>query len=129
MAKSSGPKKATLAIEQSAMEIAQGIQRPGQSKEETKLIARGIEKGIAQYKKRLGAKERELDKRLKQLERATSTALAAGHGHSHSSHSDRDGASAHDVQAVRYKQHRLAWILLLATWLGIAGAALWLRGA
>ena len=122
MTKPSGLKKATQAIEQSAMEIAQGIQRPGQSKDETKLIARGIEKGIAQYKKRMGAKERDLDKRIKQLERATSTALAAGH--------DSDAPSAHDAQAVRDKQHWLPWVLLLATWLlGIAGAALWLPRA
>jgi hypothetical protein len=121
MAKSAGLKKATQAIEQSAMEIAMGIQRPGQSKDETKLVARGIEKGIAQYKKRLGAKERELDKRLKQLERASSAALAAGDG---------DGALAHGAQVVRYKQHWLPWVLLLATWLlGIAGAALWLPRA
>ncbi|MBT0328128.1 DUF2956 family protein, partial [Vibrio campbellii] len=34
-----------------AMKIAKSTQKPGQTKEQTKLIAQGIEKGIAQYKK------------------------------------------------------------------------------
>ena len=34
-----------------AMTIAKGIQKPNQTKEQTKLIAQGIQKGIAEYKK------------------------------------------------------------------------------
>lgn len=34
-----------------AMNIARATQKPGQTKEQTKLIAQGIEKGIALYKK------------------------------------------------------------------------------
>ena len=34
-----------------AMKIARGNQRPGQTKEQTRLIAQGIQKGIEQYKK------------------------------------------------------------------------------
>lgn len=48
-----------------AARIARGSQQPGQSKEETKRIVQGIEKGIALYKKQQKAKARELDKRLK----------------------------------------------------------------
>lgn len=33
-----------------AMKIARGTQRPGQTKEQTRLIAQGIQKGIDQYK-------------------------------------------------------------------------------
>ena len=51
-----------------AMKLARGIQRPGQTKEQTKLIAQGIQKGIEQYKKQHKAKSRELDKRLKSIQ-------------------------------------------------------------
>jgi len=41
--------------------MAKATQRPGQTKEQTKLIAQGIQKGIEQYKKHNKAKARELD--------------------------------------------------------------------
>lgn len=49
-----------------ALKVAKGIQKPGQTKEQTKLIAQGIEKGIAEYKKREKQKARERDKQRKQ---------------------------------------------------------------
>ena len=52
-----------------AMKIAKGTARPGQNKEQTKLIAQGIEKGIAEYKKREKAKARERDKERKKAQR------------------------------------------------------------
>ncbi|MBL4682916.1 MAG: DUF2956 domain-containing protein [Pseudomonadales bacterium] len=55
-----------------AAKIAKGNQRPGQSKEQTKLIAQGIQKGIEQYKKNHKAKARDLDKKLKTLSRTQS---------------------------------------------------------
>lgn len=48
-----------------ALKIAKGTQKPGQTKEQTKLIAQGIEKGIAEYKKQQKAKSRERDKARK----------------------------------------------------------------
>ena len=45
-----------------ALKIARGIQRPGQKKEQTRLIAKGIEKGITEFRKREKAKARERDK-------------------------------------------------------------------
>ncbi len=48
-----------------AMRIARATQKPGQTKEQTKLIAQGIQKGIDQYKKQQKAKAREMDKRRK----------------------------------------------------------------
>ena len=36
---------------QQAEKLAKATQRPGQTKEQTKLIAQGIQKGIEQYKK------------------------------------------------------------------------------
>ena len=51
-----------------AVTIARASQKPGQTKEQTKLIARGIEKGISEYKKRHKIKARERDKlRKKEL--------------------------------------------------------------
>ncbi|MFT4924203.1 MAG: hypothetical protein ACI8WB_000281 [Phenylobacterium sp.] len=44
--------------------IAKGSQRPGQTKEQTKLIAQGIQKGIELYKKQHKVKARTLNKNL-----------------------------------------------------------------
>jgi hypothetical protein len=48
-----------------AMNIAKATQKPGQTKEQTKLIAQGIEKGIALYKKQQKEKQRQADKEKK----------------------------------------------------------------
>lgn len=47
------------------MKIAKATQKPAQTKEQTKLIAQGIEKGIALYKKQQKEKAREADKQKK----------------------------------------------------------------
>ena len=52
------------------MQIARATQRPGQTKEQTKLIAAGIQKGIDQYKKQHKAKLREIDKRRKKEQKS-----------------------------------------------------------
>lgn len=66
--------KPTISTEtqQEAMIAAKATQKPGQTKEQTKLIAQGIEKGIAEYKKLQKAKARERDKARKQQLRAKS---------------------------------------------------------
>ncbi|ABI70169.1 DUF2956 domain-containing protein [Shewanella frigidimarina] len=66
--------KKTLSPEtqQNALAIAKATQKPGQVKEQTKLIAAGVEKGIAEYKKREKAKARERDKARKQQQKAKS---------------------------------------------------------
>ncbi len=43
--------KVSKEVQEQAMKIAKGTQRPNQTKEQTKLISQGIEKGIAEYKK------------------------------------------------------------------------------
>lgn len=60
--------KPTISTEtqQEALAATKATQKPGQTKEQTKLIAQGIEKGIAEYKKLLKAKARERDKARKQ---------------------------------------------------------------
>lgn len=83
-----------------AKKLAKGNQRPGQTKEQTRLIAQGIQKGIDQYKKQHKAKSRELDKRLK------------------SSHSKTDSANEIEIhERMVYRQHWLPWLLLTLSWI------------
>jgi len=58
--------KVSPELQEQALKVAKGTQKPGQTKEQTKLIAQGIEKGIAEYKKQQGKKIREQDKLRKQ---------------------------------------------------------------
>lgn len=87
------------------MQIARGTQRPGQSKEQTKLIAQGIQKGIEQYRKHQSVKARELDKKLKKV---------------------RQQLASPEVSEIRvqekvvYRQHWLPWVLLVFSWLAMA---------
>ncbi len=85
------------------MKVAKATQRPGQTKEQTKLIAQGIKKGIEQYKKQQSAKARELDKRLKKVR-----------------HQQEEITTDHVQPEVvtEYRQSKLAWILLLLSWTG-----------
>ncbi len=86
------------------MKIARGTQRPGQTKEQTRLVAQGIQKGIDQYKKQQKAKARELDKQRKKTQSRESATVEVG-----------------EVEkVVVYRQHRLPWVLLVITWAAIA---------
>ncbi len=51
--------------QQQAMKVALATQKQGQTKEQTKLIAQGIEKSIALYKKQQKEKNRQADKAKK----------------------------------------------------------------
>jgi hypothetical protein len=87
-----------------AQRVALGTQRPGQTKEQTKLIAQGIQKGIEQYKKQQNARARELDKKIKKARR-----LAAS-------------PETHEIETqekVIYRQHWLPWVLLILSWLAV----------
>ncbi len=86
--------------QEEAVKIARATQRPGQTKEQTKLIAQGIQKGIAHYKKQQKAKARELDKKL----RKTQTQQSDDH--------------LENETVVIYRQSKLAWLLLLLSWVG-----------
>lgn len=87
------------------MKIARGTQRPGQTKEQTRLIARGIQKGIEQYKKQQNAKARELDKKLKK---------AAASRESNKSSINKTS------QPLADQCSKLPWLLLLLSWLCFA---------
>lgn len=84
-----------------ALKIARGTQKPGQTKEQTKLIAQGIEKGIAEYKKREKQKARERDKQRKQELKAKQQS---------------EEQPATETHSGKRQQSRLAWWLLIISW-------------
>ena len=93
-----------------ALLIAKGTQKPGQTKEQTKLIAQGIQHGIYLYKKKQKSKARDLDKKLK---KATSQLASAD---------DQDSLveeASEGAQAAVMSSSLLPWALLLLTWFGI----------
>ena len=101
------PKKHQLskASQDEAMRVARGRQRPGQTREQTRLIAQGIQKGIEQFKKQQNVKARELDKKLKKVNQQIAS------------------PAAHKVEVqerVIYRQHWLPWVLLALSWLALA---------
>jgi hypothetical protein len=91
---------------QEADKIAKGIQKPGQTKEQTKLIAQGIQKGIDAYKKQQKAKARELDKQLKKAKRPAAQI---------------DQTDAPDLPANESSSQLMPWGILLISWVGFAG--------
>jgi len=84
------------------MKIARGTQKPGQTKEQTKLIAQGIQKGIEIYKKKQSVKARELDKKLNKA-----SALRASH----------ETSAEQVVEPVVVKGNILPWVLLVLSWI------------
>lgn len=105
MAKHSKRHHLSDSIEAEAMKIARGTQRPGQTKEQTKLIAQGIKKGIELYKKQQSAKARELDRKLKRADQQP------------------DSNEEHNTvikEMIVYKQHWLPWLLLVLSWVVLA---------
>jgi hypothetical protein len=85
-----------------AMAIAKATQRPGQTKEQTKLIAQGIQKGIDLYKKQQKAKQREQDRlRKKQAKEKQSVQV-----------------NNDDQQAKSSTINWLPWTLLVISWIG-----------
>ena len=63
------PTTPSQTTQEEAMQVALAIQKPGQTKEQTKLIAQGIAKGIELYKRQQSAKARERNKQKKRLDR------------------------------------------------------------
>ncbi|MBY3787308.1 DUF2956 domain-containing protein [Photobacterium carnosum] len=89
-----------------ALRVAKATQKEGQTKEQTKLIAQGIQKGIELYKKQQKAKARERDKLKKKNIQTKNT-------------SSEDVA---DISALTpsiiYKQHWLPWGIVIISWIG-----------
>ena len=106
MAKHSKKHPQSSATVDEAIRIARGTQRPGQTKEQTRVIAQGIKKGIEQYKKQQSAKARELDRKLKKVNQQLASSPAV--------------RETEIDQRVVYRQHWLPWVLLLLSWLLMA---------
>ncbi|WP_435274774.1 DUF2956 domain-containing protein [Psychrobium sp. nBUS_13] len=88
-----------------ALAVAKANQRPGQTKEQTKLIAAGIEKGISEFKKQHKAKQREQDKARKkgrQVKKEQSLSPAET-----------------ELSSTTESSSKLPWILLVLSWLGV----------
>lgn len=104
MAKYAKKHKTSDKSQQEASAIANGIKKPGQTKEQTKLVSQGIAKGIELYKKQQKAKSREQDKAAKKAA--------------------RDKLVAQSEQPLPTEVHTpanvsfLPWLLLAVSWLG-----------
>jgi ferric-dicitrate binding protein FerR (iron transport regulator) len=92
------------------MKVAQATQRPGQTKEQTKLVAQGVRKALEEYKKRQAAKTRELDRKLKQLNRQLA---------------EQRSAPAQSREPAPSRRHWLPWLLLALSWAGFVGYLWW----
>jgi len=90
--------KVSVKTQEQAMKVAKGIQRPNQTKEQTKLISQGIEKGIAEYKKQQNKKSREQDKRRKVSLKAKI---------------DKPDI----IEISKPETNRLPWVLLAVSWI------------
>ncbi|EGR2794619.1 DUF2956 domain-containing protein [Vibrio navarrensis] len=96
--------------QQEALKIARATQKPGQTKEQTKLIAQGIEKGIALYKKQQKERHRQADKaRKKQLKLKSDN---------HTNLALEDNVEM--VDTPQPTTQKLPWVLLALSWLGFA---------
>ena len=102
MAKYSNKHQLSEKSKDEAMKIARGTQKPGQTKEQTKLIAQGIQKGIEIYKKKQSEKARELDKKLNKA-----SALRSSH----------ETSTEQVVESVVVKGNKLPWVLLVLSWI------------
>ncbi|MGL1959073.1 MAG: DUF2956 domain-containing protein [Colwellia sp.] len=93
-----------------AVLIASGTKKVGQTKEQTKLISAGIEKGIAQYKKQHKAKMREQDKLRK---KRIKVSIA----------DNEDTTSLQAQSPSEYKKSKgiIPWLLLMVSWLLFIG--------
>ncbi|MBV7470021.1 DUF2956 domain-containing protein [Aeromonas sp. sif0611] len=101
--------------QQEAMKVARANQKPGQTKEQTQLIAQGIQKGIDEYKKQMKARAREASRQKKLQARAKQPQQG-----------EHEEESEIDVIEVS-RQHPLPWVLLVLSWLVFGCAWTWLR--
>lgn len=106
-AKKRAPSNTQPKAEEDAWQMAKRIQKPGQTKEQTKMVAQGIKKGIELYKKEQSAKAREQDKKRKQASKQQTN------------QTEQDAIAS--TATVEYKQHWLPWLLLILSWAGIGG--------
>ena len=94
--------------QQEAMKIAKATQKPAQTKDQTKLIAQGIEKGIALYKKQQKERARQTDKAKKKAQKSKQVGQPPVEINNES----------HNVAERSTKMSLLPWILLITSWIG-----------
>jgi len=104
MTKNKKYQKTSPQTQADALKMAKATQRPGQTKEQTKLIALGVEKAITLYKKQQKEKSRELNRKLQKASKPSSVL-----------HED---APLESESNIIYKQSVAAWVLLFVSWLG-----------
>ena len=92
-----------------AERMAKATQKPGQTKEQTRLIAQGVQKGIDEYKKLQKARARAADKARKQRQRAQSREL--------DTEQDLDDEEPLETNT---RGAWLPWLLLALSWIGFA---------
>ena len=92
-------------VVEEADKIANGIKKPGQSKEQTKLVSQGIQKGIEIYKKQQKSKARDLDKQLKKAKKQNLE----------EAHKEIDNDTIHSDNT---KNQIVPWSLLALSWIG-----------
>ncbi len=93
--------------QQEAATIARATQKPGQTKEQTKLIAQGIEKGIALYKKQQKEKSRQADRAKKKALKIKQT-----------QQSENESEQTQTVESTTSTSNVLPWVLLALSWAG-----------
>ena len=94
--------KVSPETQDNAMKAAMATQRPGQTKEQTKLIAQGIQKGISHYKKQHKSKSRDLNKKIHKISKVQESLKTT---------------SAMPIEGNKPTQNSLPWILLGISWL------------
>ncbi|MBE0471927.1 MAG: DUF2956 domain-containing protein [Methyloprofundus sp.] len=104
--------QASPQTQEESLKMAKATQRPGQTKEQTKLIAQGIQKGIELYKKQQKERARELNRKLKKVSGQLNQL------------NESEAEEGQIYQQYIYRQHWLPWFLLLVSWLGFAAFAL-----
>ncbi|WP_299694675.1 DUF2956 domain-containing protein [uncultured Vibrio sp.] len=97
--------------QQEAMKIAKATQKPAQTKEQTKLIAQGIEKGIALYKKQQKERNRQADKAKKRVQKEKQIQQTT---------LNQEDSVQPSVETSPNHNSKLPWILLIASWVGFA---------
>ncbi len=95
--------------QQEAMKIAKATQKPGQTKEQTKLIAQGIEKGIALYKKQQKERSRQADKAKKKAQKAKQSNTQET---AHAQVTEQTNSVSTERPSI------LPWMLLVVSWVG-----------
>ncbi|MFA0094033.1 DUF2956 domain-containing protein [Vibrio splendidus] len=101
--------------QQEALKIAKATQKPAQTKEQTKLIAQGIEKGIALYKKQQKERGRQADKAKKRVQKEKQTLQT-----NQDQDQDQEQNVDSDNETTSNHASKLPWLLLFASWIGFA---------